>query len=88
MAWRSSSGEGFVVDGSGPHGAEDGVLLVEIGRRRGVPVRIDSKRWKGSHVMVYYGPRKTVVKDRRKEIGAGLLSSMIRQLGLEREDFR
>ncbi len=59
----------------------------EIGRQRGIPVRVDSKRGKGSHVTLYYGNRKTVMKDRRKEIGAGLLTSMIRQLGLDREDF-
>ena len=60
----------------------------EIGRGRGVPVRIDSKRGKGSHVTFYYGTRKTVVLDRRKEIGSSLLSTMIRQLGLSRADFR
>ncbi len=62
--------------------------VVETGRDRGIEVRIDVKRGKGSHVMLYYGVRKSVVKDRRKEIGAGLLLSMIRQLGLERSDFR
>ena len=61
--------------------------VVEIGRERGIPVRIDTKRGKGSHITVYYGARKTVVKDRRKEIPAGLLSAMIRQLGLDRNDF-
>ena len=55
--------------------------VVEIGRERSVSVRIDTKRGKGSHITVYYGARKTVVKDRRKEIPAGLLSAMIRQLG-------
>ena len=50
-------------------------------------MRIDTKRGKGSHITVYYGARKTVVKDRRKEIPAGLLSAMIRQLGLDRSDF-
>ena len=59
----------------------------EIGRQRGIPVRVDSKRGKGSHVTLYYGNRKTVMKDRRKVIGAGLLTSMIRQPGLDREDF-
>ena len=59
-----------------------------LGRERGVNVVIDSKRGHGSHITLYYGSRKTVVKDRRKEIGAGLMSSMIRQLGLERDDFR
>ena len=62
-----------------------------FGRRthdRGVAVRVEVKRGKGGHLILYYGARKTVVKDRRKEIGAGLLLSMIRQLGLERNDFR
>ena len=61
--------------------------VFEIGRERRVSVRIDTKRGKGSHITVYYGAPKTVVKDRRKEIPAGLLSAMIRQLGLDRNDF-
>ena len=59
-----------------------------IGRARGVPVRIDTKRGEGSHVTVYYGDRKTVLKDRRKEIPPGLLSAMARQLGLASDHFR
>ncbi len=58
----------------------------EIGRERGVAVRTDRKRGKGSHVTLYYGTRKTIVKDRRKELGPGLLSAMIRQLAIH--DFR
>jgi len=45
-------------------------------------------RGRGSHVTLYYGQRFTVVKDRRKELPPGLLSAMIRQLGLSRNDFR
>ena len=59
----------------------------KIGRERGIPVRIDTERGKGSHLTLYYGSRFTDVKDRRKDIGPGLLSSMIRQLGLDRRDF-
>lgn len=60
----------------------------EIGRERNVPVRVDSKRGKGSHVTLYYGTRKTIVKDRRKELASGLLSAMIRQLCLSRSDLQ
>ena len=59
----------------------------ELGMVRGVPVYLNTKRGKGSHVTLYYGSRKTVVKDRRKELPPGLLSAMIRQLGLDRSDF-
>ena len=61
-------------------------LVRKIGRERGVPVRIDTKRGKGSHITVYYGARKAVVKDRRKELRPGLLSAMVRQLGLANDD--
>ena len=47
-----------------------------------------NERGKGSHITLNYGSNKTVVKDRRKELGPGLLSQMIRDLGLERADFR
>ena len=62
--------------------------VAQLGRERGVQVRVDAKRGKGSHITLYYGHHKTVVKDRRKEIGRGLLSEMIRQLGLDQKDFR
>ncbi len=62
--------------------------VFELGAERGVSVRLDTKRGKGSHVTLYFGSRKTIVKDRRKELPPGLLSAMIRQLGLERSDFR
>lgn len=57
-----------------------------VGRERKVAVRFESRAGKGSHGRLYYGVRFTTVKDRRKEIGAGLLAAMLRQLGLRRED--
>ncbi len=62
--------------------------IFEIGHTRGIPVRLNAKRGKGSHVTLYYGTRKTIVKDRRKEISPGLLLAMLHQLGLRRDDFR
>ena len=54
-----------------------------MARRSGIPVRFESRRGKGSHGRLYYGSRFTTVKDRRKEIGPGLLRKMLRDLGLE-----
>lgn len=62
--------------------------VFELGAKRGVAVRLDTKRGKGSHVTLHCGGRKAVVKNRRKERGPGLLSAMARQLGLERSDFQ
>ena len=57
-----------------------------LGRERGIAVRFESRAGKGSHGRLYYGERFATVKDQRKEIGAGLLAAMLRQLGLRRED--
>ena len=62
--------------------------VTRIGRERGVEVRVDTERGKGSHITLYYGERFTIVGDRRKEIRPGLLSAMLRQLGLTRSDIR
>ena len=62
--------------------------LKRIGRARGVDVFVNPEMGKGSHMTLYYGRRFTILKDPRKEIGPGLLSTMIRQLGLTRKDFR
>ncbi len=53
-----------------------------LGRARGVPVRFEARRGKGSHGRLHYGDRFTTVKNRKKEIGKGLLAAMLRQLGL------
>ncbi|MCX7363062.1 MAG: type II toxin-antitoxin system HicA family toxin [Alphaproteobacteria bacterium] len=60
--------------------------MKRFGRSRGVAVVLDQTRGKGSHATLYYGARRTVVKDRRKEIGSGLLNAMLSQLGLTKKD--
>ena len=53
-----------------------------LGRKRGVSVRFEPRTGEGSHGRLYFGNRFTTVKDRRKEIGQGLLNAMQQQLGL------
>lgn len=60
--------------------------LRKLARRRGLVFRFDEKRGKGSHGTFYFGNRRTTVKDRKKEIGEGLLSKMLDELGLTRDD--
>ena len=57
-----------------------------VGRQRGVAVRFEPRAGKGGHGRLHFGDRFTTVKDRRKEVGPGLLAAMLRQLGLSRED--
>ena len=41
----------------------------------------------GSHGTLYAGERRTTVKDRKKEIGTGLLAKMLTDLGIDKDDF-
>ncbi len=58
----------------------------KLGRLRGVEVYFAATEGPGSHGTLYYGDRKTTVKDRKKEIGKGLLRKMLRDLGLKRDE--
>ena len=48
-----------------------------LGRERGIPVRFEVRKGKGSHGRLYFGDRFATIKDRRKEIGGGLLEAML-----------
>ncbi|MGH6943325.1 MAG: type II toxin-antitoxin system HicA family toxin [Geminicoccaceae bacterium] len=67
-------------------GAEFVRAIRKLGRRRGLAVRFVTRRGKGSHGTLYLGERKTIVKDRKKELSRGLLADMLRQLGLDPRD--
>lgn len=54
--------------------------------RSEVSFRWVPERGSGSHGTLYFGERLTVVKDLRKELGPGLLSDMLKQLGISKED--
>ena len=53
---------------------------------RSVEVRFVASEGAGSHGTLYAGGRKTTVKDRRKEIGPGLLAKMLADLGIDRDE--
>ncbi len=60
--------------------------IKKLGRKRGVAVSFDRGQGKGSHGRLYYGNRFTTLKDRKREIGPGLLNAMLGQLGLTKAD--
>ena len=55
-------------------------------RSRNVEVRFVASEGAGSHGTLYAGARRTTVKDRKKEIGKGLLAKMLADLGIDRDD--
>lgn len=68
------------------NGAELIRRITQLGKERGVPVRFETRHGKGSHGRLYYGDCFTTVKDRKQELGKGLLYAMLKQLGLARHD--
>lgn len=56
-------------------------------RVRNLEVRFVASEGPGSHGTLYVGDRKTTVKDRRKEIGKGLMAKMLADLGIDRTEF-
>ena len=55
----------------------------KLGQQNGMPVRFVGRHEKGSHGRLYYGDAFTTLKDRRKEIGPGLLRKMCRDLEID-----
>lgn len=67
-------------------GAEFEKRVRRLGWATGQSVRFDNYHGHGSHGRLYYGARFTTLKDRKKEIGAGLLKAMCSQLGISPDD--
>ncbi|UYM18658.1 type II toxin-antitoxin system HicA family toxin [Endozoicomonas euniceicola] len=49
-------------------------------------LKVLKARGKGSHGTLYYGDKRTILKDPKKEIGKGLLNTMLEDLDLNKED--
>jgi len=57
-------------------------------KNSGVASDVDKKRGKGSHVLLYFGNKKTTVRNPKDELKKGTLHAMIKQLGLDPNDFQ
>ena len=55
-------------------------------KTRNLEVRFVASEGPGSHGTLYAGNRKTTIKDRRKEIGRGLLAKMLADLEIDKDD--
>ena len=57
-----------------------------VARQNRLSFRWVPERGSGSHGTPYRGDRFTIVKDLKKELGTGLLSDMLKQLRIRKED--
>lgn len=75
-----------VFDNRNVKGSEFLRKVRSAARRNKLSYRWAPERGSGSHGTLYVGGRFTVVKDLKKELGPGLLSDMLKQLGIRKED--
>jgi mRNA interferase HicA len=52
-------------------GAEFLRKIKALGVARGIPVRLEEKRGKGSHAMLYFGNARTILQDVKRELPSG-----------------
>ena len=60
--------------------------LRKLAKQKGVDIRIEKHHGKGSHATLYFGDRRTTIKDRKKGLGIGLLNSMLENLGIDKDE--
>ena len=60
--------------------------VMETAKQRGITARVDTKRGKGSHVTLYFGDRRTIVRNPKDELKTGTYHAMLKQLGLREKD--
>jgi len=76
----------FLSDTSHTNGNELLKRLRKIAKERRLQLQFVRERGKGSHGTLYLGDRYTIMKDRKKEIGPGLLKKMLTDLALDKSD--
>ena len=57
-----------------------------LGKVRGILVKLDASRGKGSHMTLYYGLLFTVVRNPKDELKTGTFKAMCSQLGINSND--
>ena len=59
-----------------------------LGKERAVRVCVDKKRGKGSHQTLYFGDRKTIIRNPKDELKTGTYHAMLKQLGISEKDLK
>ena len=60
--------------------------IAALGKARGLAVKVESERGKGSHIMLRFGSASTTVRNPKDELKTGTLHAMLKQLGLTLKD--
>ena len=67
-------------------GAEFERRIQKLAKEKELSCIFVADKGKGSHVRLYWGSEFTTLKDRKKELGKGLLGKMCRDLNIHPEE--
>jgi mRNA interferase HicA len=62
--------------------------IKKLAKFRGIACNIDKKRGKGSHVTLYFGNNRTIVRNPKDELKKETLNAMLKQLELTQKDIQ
>jgi mRNA interferase HicA len=74
-------------DSSCVRGSEFIRKVKDIADDAGTKCTYRPERGKGSHGTLYFGEKRTIVRDPKKELKTGTLQAMLKQLGIEPKGF-
>ncbi len=56
--------------------------IKSLAKQKGLVVRIEKRRGKGSHCTLFYGKRFTIIRNLKDELKTGTYKAMLKQLGI------
>jgi len=62
--------------------------IKKLAKLKELQCSVDKKRGKGSHVTLYCGKSRTIVRNPKDELKKGTLSAMLKQLELTHQDIQ
>ena len=58
----------------------------KLAKKKGIGVEYRAERSKGSHGTLYFGDKRTIVRNLKDELKTGTVHAMLKQLGLKSSD--
>lgn len=62
--------------------------IKNLGKQKGIEVRLIETRGKGSHSTIEFGDRFTIIRNLKDELKTGTYNAMLKQLGISKNELR
>ena len=62
--------------------------LKNLGKEKGIKVRLIEERGKGSYCTIEYGDHFTIIRNLKDELKTGTYHAMLKQLGISKNELR